>query len=146
MEVASPILWWIAAGLAIAAELATGTLYLLMIAAGLVAAAICAHLGLGASVQLLAAAVVGGGATALWHARRSGQDKATEPARSNRDVNLDVGERVKVAHWSADGTARVEYRGSTWVARLHSGAAALPGEHRVAAVEGNWLVLEPAAH
>ena len=29
--------------------------------------------------------------------------------------------------------------------RLQPGAAAAPGEHRVAAVEGNWLVLAPAS-
>jgi membrane protein implicated in regulation of membrane protease activity len=39
----------------------------------------------------------------------------------------------------------VPYRGSTWTARLAPDAPALPGEHVVQAVEGNWLVLVPAA-
>ena len=37
----------------------------------------------------------------------------------------------------------MSYRGSTWTARLQPGAPAVPGEHVVAAVEGNWLVLAP---
>jgi membrane protein implicated in regulation of membrane protease activity len=58
-------------------------------------------------------------------------------------VNLDIGERVTVAAWAADGTARVPYRGSMWTARLAPNAAAVPGEYQVNAVEGNWLVLAP---
>ena len=60
-----------------------------------------------------------------------------------RDINLDIGERVHVAGWGADRTARVSYRGSIWSARLQPGAPAYSGEHIVAAVEGNWLVLVP---
>ena len=67
------------------------------------------------------------------------------PAASNRDVNLDIGERVFVQEWSANRTARVQYRGSPWEARLAPGARGGLGEHLVSAVEGNWLVLEPAA-
>ena len=135
--------WWLAAGLAVAAELATGTFYLLMIALGLAAGALAAHLGLGVTGQIIVAALLGGGATAVWHWRRFNQPQSP-PARENHDVNLDIGERVSVSAWAADHTARVQYRGSMWTARLAPGAAATAGEHRVAAVEGNWLVLAPA--
>src|SRR3954464_4884473 len=67
MDLSNASVWWVAAGVAVAAELGTGTFYLLMIALGLVAGAIAAHLGLGAEMQLLVAAIVGGGATAVWH-------------------------------------------------------------------------------
>nr|WP_280156514.1 NfeD family protein [Piscinibacter sp. XHJ-5] len=136
--------WWVAAGIAVAAELTTGTFYLLMVALGLACAALAAHLGLSVSAQLVAAALVGGGATALWHWKRAREPRSA-PAERNRDVNLDIGERVHVAGWASDGTARVQYRGSTWTARLAPGATAAPGEHRVIAVEGNWLVLAPPA-
>ncbi len=142
MDISASTLWWVMAGIAIAAELTTGTFYLLMIALGFSAAALAAHLGWAMSPQILVAALVGGGATALWHWKRA-QEPRSAPAHENRDVNLDVGERVHVSQWSADGTARVQYRGSTWTARLQPGAAAAPGEHRVAAVHGNWLVLAP---
>jgi membrane protein implicated in regulation of membrane protease activity len=142
MDFSIATLWWVAAGIAVAAELATGTFYLLMIALGLGAGAIAAHLGFAVSAQVIIAALIGGGATAFWHWRRFRQPRSA-PARENRDVNLDIGERVNVAAWAADLTARVQYRGSTWTARLAPGAVAAPGEHLVTAVEGNWLVLSP---
>jgi membrane protein implicated in regulation of membrane protease activity len=137
-------LWWVAAGVAVAVELATGTFYLLMIALGLTAAAIAAHLDLGLSAQVVAFALVGGGSVAVWHWKRAHAPRSA-PAASNRDVNLDIGEHVRVDAWADDGTAQVHYRGSHWQARLAPGSAAAPGEHRIVAVEGNWLVLAPAA-
>ncbi len=133
--------WWVAAGVLVAAELATGTVYLLMLATGLVAGAIAAQLGLNTSGQIVAAAVVGVCATAAWHWRQRHQQSA--PSGENRDVNLDIGEPVKVHTWASDRTTRVHYRGSTWAARLTPGAAAVSGDHIVSAVEGNWLVLTP---
>ena len=141
MDIFSASTWWVAAGIAVAVELASGTFYLLMIALGFAAAAISAHFGLGATAQIITAALVGGGATALWHFKRLRHPKSA-PAASNRDVNLDIGERVHVDAWSEDGTARVNYRGSQWTARLASHVAPRPGEHVVVAVEGNALVLE----
>jgi membrane protein implicated in regulation of membrane protease activity len=142
MEFSIATLWWVAAGVAVALELATGTFYLLMIALGLAAGALATYLGFGVSAQVIVAALIGGGATAYWHWRRYNQPQSA-PARENRDVNLDIGERVNVAAWAADRTARVQYRGSAWTARLAPGAMAAPGEHLVSAVEGNWLVLSP---
>ena len=143
MDVSAATFWWVAAGVLVAAELATGTFYLLMIALGLAAAAVAAHLGLGLTAQIVAGALIGASATAIWHWRRS-QAPASAPVAQNRDVNLDIGERVQVEAWAQDGTARVQYRGTQWTARLQPGVAARAGEHRVAAVEGNWLVLTPA--
>ena len=140
MDLSSATFWWVAAGVVVAAELATGTFYLLMMALGLVAAALVAHLGLGLSAQIVVGAVVASGSTALWHWRRMRQPHSA-PARQNRDVNLDIGERVHVTEWAADRTARVQYRGSNWTARLAHGAAAAAGEHVISAVEGNWLEL-----
>jgi len=145
MDLSPATFWWIAAGVAIAAELATGTFHLLMIALGMAAGAVAAHLGLGPPLQMVAAAVVGGGATALWRLQRRGRRAEELPVNRNRDVNLDIGGRVHVAAWASDRTAQVQYRGSQWTARLQPGAAALAGEHVVAAVEGNWLVLAPSA-
>jgi len=145
MDLSPASVWWIAAGVTVAAELATGTFYLLMIALGLGAGAVAVMFGAAPAVQLVVAALVGGGATAIWHWRRVSRAGPTLPAARDRDVNLDIGERVHVSAWADDGTARVSYRGSTWAARVQPGAALAPGEHVVAAVEGNWLVLAPAA-
>ena len=142
LGLSAAVVWWVSAGVLVVAEFATGTFYLLMMALGLAAAAIAAHLGLPPAIQVTVAALVGGGATALWHWRRARNPRSAPPSQ-NRDVNLDIGARVGVDGWSADGTSRVTYRGSLWQARLAPGAASAPGEHEIVAVEGNWLVLAP---
>lgn len=133
-------LWWIATGVAVAIELATGTFYLLMLAIGLAAAAVAAHLGASFSAQLVAAAVIGGGAVTALHLMRA-KHPAALPASANRDVNIDVGERVTVTQWNADGTTRVQYRGASWAARYAGADAPAPGEHVIRAVDGNQLML-----
>ncbi len=137
--------WWLIAGLLVAAELASGTFYLLMLALGAAAGALAAHLGLATGGQIMAAAVLGGGAVVAWHLRRSQQPKPL-PAGSNPDVNLDIGSLVRVDHWQADGTARVQYRGSDWDARHVGSGAVEPGDHRIRAIEGNRLLLANTAH
>lgn len=141
MEFSSVTAWWIVAGLLVIAELLTGTFYLLMLALGAVGGAIGAGLGLTLAFQLVAAALVGGGATAFWHWRRAQQPRSA-PIHMNRDVNLDIGEQVTVTGWEADGTTRVNYRGSTWSARLAPDSDDAPGVYVVVAVEGNHLRLK----
>ena len=125
-----------AAGAAVAAELVTGTFYLLMLALGLAAGALAAHVGAPLTAQLIAAALVGGGAVAGWHLAARRAAHRTAPPTANRDVNLDIGERVHVDAWNRDGTARVNYRGANWTARLAAGRHRRPGPALVAAVEG----------
>ena len=69
-----------AAAALVAAELATGPFYQLMLALGAAAAALAAHAGLSQSGQLLTAALVGGGAVGLWVWQRSKQPKPTDAA------------------------------------------------------------------
>src|SRR5262249_35682942 len=110
--------------------------YLLMMALGAAAAAIAAHAGATLAVQFVAAALVGGGAVVAWHllgGRRRLHARA--------DLPLDVGERVHVQQWSADGTARVQYRGSDWDARFAGPGTPAPGEHVIRAIEGSRLLL-----
>lgn len=133
-------LWWIVTGTAVAIELATGTFYLLMLAIGLAAAAVAAHLGASPAIQLAAAAVVGGGAVTALHLLR-GKQAAEPPFEANRNVNLDIGERVHVPQWNVDGTARIQYRGAAWAARYAGTDTPTPGEHVIRAIEGNQLLL-----
>ena len=134
--------WWVAAGIAVAAELATGTFYLLMIALGLAGAAVATHLGASTTTQIMTAALIGAGATAAWHWHRFRQPRSA-PARENPDVNLDIGEHVSVIAWADDRSAQCIYRGSTWIVRLAPDAPLRPGVQRIVAVEGNWLVVTP---
>lgn len=140
---ANSTLWWLLAGGAVGVELLTGTFYLLMVAIGLAAGALAAHLGLGSTAQIAAAALVGGLCTVAWHLQRSRHPKDAA-ANANRDLHMDIGEHVQVVAWEADGLARVHYRGAQWQARLQPGATALPGRHVVVALNGNTLVLAPA--
>ena len=135
-------LWWLAAGAVVVAELLTGTFYLLMVAVGLAAAALAAHLGLPLALQIVTAAAVGGGAVVAWYLakkRRPGDPSA----RADRSVNLDVGENVLIESWNLDGTTQVKYRGATWTAIHRAGVTPSTGMHRVAELVGNRLLVDP---
>ena len=135
-------IWWLLAGGVVAAELLTGTFYLLMLAVGLAAAAIAAHLGLSTALQIVTAAVVGGGSVMGWHAAR--RKRPGDPsARADRSVNLDVGETILIEHWNPDGTTQVKYRGATWTASNRTGVQSATCMHGVAELVGNRLVVDP---
>ena len=138
---ADSTIWWLMTGIAVAVELLSGTFYLLMLAIGLACGAIAAQAGASTSVQLVVAAVIGGGSVVLWRRYKQLQPKSA-PARSNRDVNLDIGESVHVDAWLADGTAQVKYRGAAWTVALAPGAEPQVGAHRVVEVVGNRLVVQ----
>jgi membrane protein implicated in regulation of membrane protease activity len=134
--------WWLAAGIAVVAELFTGTFYLLMLAIGLAAGALAAHAGLGEAWQVWSCAVVSVIAIlGVYFMRRNRPDEP--PARANRSVNLDVGETIQIDAWQSDGTAAVKYRGASWTAIHRPGVPPTTGAHRVAELVGNRLVVEP---
>lgn len=137
------VAWWVLAGVLVAIELLSGTFYLLALAVGAVAGALAAHLNLSLTVQMVAAALVGGGFIAFWHLRRARHPRSA-PAQSNRDVLLDIGAVVDVAAWNDQGLAQVQYRGAQWSARRAGSANAAPGPHVIVAINGNELELEPA--
>ncbi|MFZ2389359.1 MAG: NfeD family protein [Polaromonas sp.] len=135
-------IWWLLAGAAVAVELMTGTFYLLMLAVGLAAGAMAAHLGLALIGQMVIAAGFGGGAVATWHWYRS-KRPAPLSANANRDVHLDIGEPVHVAKWNVDGTASVKFRGAHWTAvAANPEESRVPGNFRIKEMIGNRLVIE----
>jgi membrane protein implicated in regulation of membrane protease activity len=139
---AQSTIWWVLAGGLIAVELLSGTFYLLMLAIGMAAAAVAAQLGADTRVQMLVAALVGGGAVIAWRAFK--QSKTNEPvAQASRDVNLDIGELVQVEAWTAESTAIVKYRGANWQVALAPGQTARPGGHTVIEVTGSRLIVKP---
>ena len=143
MDWNAPTWWWLATGALVAAELATGTFYLLMLAVGWAAGALAAHAGLGATAQVVVAALLGGGATVAWHLRQRAKPRAAQADR-NPDVNMDIGQTVKVTAWQDDGTARVQYRGAAWNVRLAAAAPRQSGTHVIVAVHGSELLVAPA--
>lgn len=133
--------WWLLAGGLVVVELTTGTFYLLMLALGMAAGAVAAHLGLPLTGQLVVAAVVGAASVALWY-WRSRKQPGDPSVRSLRSVNLDVGEVLQIDQWNPDGTATVKYRGAQWTVVQRPGNAAAPGQYRVAELVGNRLLVE----
>jgi len=135
-------IWWLAAGAVVVAELLTGTFYLLMVALGPVAAALAAHMGLSATMQVVAAAAVGGIAVVGWYYFK--KKRPEDPsARADRSVNLDVGETILISEWSSDGTTQVKYRGASWTAIHRPGVTPATGMHKVVELVGNRLLVEP---
>ncbi len=137
---AESMIWWLLAGAFVAVELLTGTFYLLLLSLGPVAAAIAAHAGATATVQLVVAAVVGGGSVVAWRSYKL-RTSRTDATATNHNVNLDVGETVHVDAWEPDGTSSVKYRGAQWRVSLLPGASPAPGIYSIVEVQGSRLVV-----
>lgn len=135
-------IWWIAAALLIAAELVTGTFYLLAVGIAFAFGGVAAWFGAGSAVQFAVAGVLGVTLTIVAHRWRL---KHAEPGPQ---PPLDVGQAVHVQTWNPDGTARVAYRGSTWDGELESPAVPRADTLYIVATRGSVLVLSdrrPAA-
>jgi membrane protein implicated in regulation of membrane protease activity len=139
----APTLWWILAGLLVAAELTTGSFYLLMLALGAAVGAIAAHLGLGTTAQVAAAGLSGGLSTLGWYLYRRRHVADAPDTLGNRNVNLDVGETVQVLQWDEQGLTQVKYRGANWAAHYVGTGTPAPGPHRIKTLRGNQLEIEP---
>ena len=137
--------WWLAAGALVLAELAVGSFYMLMLALGCAAGALAAHGGAGYPMQMVIAAVVGAGTTAVWHYRRARSPRSA-PVESNRDANLDIGQTLQVPGWDAQRTARVSYRGSDWNVEFRGAGPPMAGPHVIVAVQGNRLIVAPVTN
>lgn len=134
--------WWVLTGCIIVAELLTGTIYLLLVATGMAAGAIAAHLGLSMPLQICAAAAVGVLCVLVF--KRIRRNKPELPTTANPDINLDIGETLHVPEWNSDGTARIPYRGSQWTVVLRAGSLPAPGLYRVIEVQGSRLIVDKA--
>ena len=105
MDLSVATVWWVVAGALVAAELATGTFYLLMLALGLAAGGARGALRRSASPRSSSSAPSSAAARSRPGTCTAARGRAGRRPRANRDVNLDIGERVHVDAWDADGTA-----------------------------------------
>jgi len=108
--------WWILAGGLVAAELLTGTFYLLAVGVAFAVGGVAAWLGASAGVQLAVAAVLAIGGTFVAHRWRN---KHAAPAA---EVPFDVGQAVVALQCPDQRTAVARGRGQ--IVLRHAGALA----------------------
>ncbi|XZG71637.1 NfeD family protein [Chitinibacteraceae bacterium HSL-7] len=136
-------LWLVAALILAGLEMFTATFYLLAIAAGLLLGALASALGQPLAVQWIAAAI---GSAVAWYAVWRYKRKLPR----QRNVPIDVGQRVTVERWSEDGYPTVRHRGASWQAQ--PARPDLPTDrpaYFVVDVRGNTLVIDdtpPSSH
>ncbi|KND61657.1 putative activity regulator of membrane protease YbbK [Candidatus Burkholderia verschuerenii] len=133
------LMWWVAAGALIFAELFTGTFYLLMIALGMIAGGIAYVIGAMPHVQMGAAALIALIAVAVLWRSRFGNWKRRD-ASHDAAVNLDIGATLEVDQWR-DRRARAMYRGAQWDVELAPGETEGARIYRITALEGNRLIV-----
>ncbi len=104
----------------------TGTFYLLAVGIAFAFGGLAAWVGASMPLQLLTAGVLAVVGTMLAHRWRMRRGQASQ------QPDLDIGQSVRVETWNADGTARVDYRGTQWNGELAVAAhAATPHDvHR----------------
>src|SRR5207248_3102146 len=100
-------IWWILAALLVGLELATGTFYLLAVGIAFLFGGVTAWLGASLTMQMIVGGALSAAALAIAHYWRKRMVSSTM-------APLDRGQPVHVHQWNADGTARVEYRGTQW--------------------------------
>ncbi|MEP6998706.1 MAG: NfeD family protein [Betaproteobacteria bacterium] len=128
--------WWIAGAALIAAELVTGTFYLLVIGLALACGGLAAWLGAAVPVQWLIAAALGVVGTMLLQRWKRGLAASTPLQKG-----LDIGQMVQVQSWGPAGTARVAYRGSTWDAEVATADTPHAKTMYIAGMRGSVLLL-----
>lgn len=129
------IYWFLLALVLAGLEMVTGTFYLLVLAIAMAVGGTVALLGAGIAWQLVLGAVTGVAGTIVLQRWKSSQASAAP------NINLDVGQPVKVLKWNEDGTARAFYRGAEWDAELEAADTPREGMLYIAAVRGSSLIL-----
>ena len=129
------MIWFIAAFALVIAELLSGTLYLLVIGAGAAVAGVLALAGAGFAAQFAVAAIVSVAGIAVVHKLKLGRARA---GTHRRNLSFDAGQAVEVIERRADGSLRVNYRGTQWDAQVEGAE----GLHLVIKeTRGNTLIL-----
>jgi membrane protein implicated in regulation of membrane protease activity len=129
-------MWWIAGAALIAAELVTGTFYLLVIGLAVACGGVAAWFDAAVPVQWLIAAALGVVGTVLLQRWKRGLAASTPPQKG-----LDIGQMVQVQSWGPGGTARVAYRGSTWDAEVATPETPHAHTMYIAGMRGSVLLL-----
>lgn len=132
---AAYIYWFLLALMLFAAEMATGTFYLLVLGIAMGIGGIAAVLGASLPTQITLCATAGLIGTVILRRTKIARH---EPAENQ---NLDIGQVVRVVLTREDGTLRVAYRGSEWDAELISTEYQPDQPLYIQSMRGSTLVL-----
>jgi len=137
------VIWFIAAFALVGAELLAGTFYLLVVGLGLAAGGVGDLLGLGFGLQIMVAAVVA--VAGMFLLRGTHVGALLRRGKTRGRPSLDIGQSVQVIERRADGSLRVDYRGTQWDAEaegpLPEGQPGNMGTLYIRAMRGNTLIV-----
>ena len=129
------VYWFILAAVLLGLEMTSGTFYLLVLAIAMALGGVAAMLGFGLTMQLVLVALVALAGTIILR-RWKGPASAISDSQS-----LDIGQPVRVVHWSEQGRARVQYRGTEWDAELDPPHGSHEGDLFIKSMRGSTLVI-----
>jgi membrane protein implicated in regulation of membrane protease activity len=135
----SYIVWFVVAFGLLVAELLTGTFYLLVISIALAVAGFAALAGAPVALQFVVAAAITLGGSIWLRSTRFG--KRLHERGDDRVQNMDVGQSLRVDHWTSARTARASYRGAVWDVELAPGEAPVGGEFVIQQIQANRLIV-----
>jgi membrane protein implicated in regulation of membrane protease activity len=133
------IVWFVIAFGLLVAELLSGTFYLLVIAVAMAVAGLAAWAGAPLALQLVLAALLAVGGSIWLRATRFG--KRLHERGDDRVQHMDVGQSLRVEHWTAARTARANYRGAVWDVELAPGEQPASGEFVIREIQANRLIV-----
>jgi len=135
----STVIWFVLAFGLLVAELMSGTFYLLVIALALAAAGLASWAGAHIALQLVVAAAIAVGGS-IW-LRNTRFGRRLHERADDRSQNFDIGQSLRVDHWTGARTARATYRGSVWDVELAPGEQPVAGEFVIREVQANRLIV-----
>ena len=140
----APTIWWILSGALVAAELLTGTFYLLLLGLAAAFGGLVAFWGFAIGMQIGGAAVIGIFGVAVWERLKRRKAQQADPNVSADQ--FDIGQTVFITHWNVEGSTRIHYRGSEWACETAHNQTPQVGNHRITQILNNRLIVEPIAN
>lgn len=138
-------IWFAVAAIALILELFSGTFVLLLLCIGAIAAGLAAWLEQSIIIQLALLAIIP--VIGVFVLKRMGKFHLRNPLASETDsnLNLDIGKSVYVDKWVTERRlAHVKFRGAQWQAKPADSYIQLSsGQHRIVAIRGIVLIIEP---
>ena len=129
--------WLIMAGILVAAEIATGTFYLLMLGIAAAITWFAERMGISFLAQTLVFLIV---SIVLCYATQ--QYRKKHISTDNKVNDLDAGEIITVTNWQ-NGMGKTHYRGAQWqVVMLENSTSPADGQYRIVRFDGNRLLVQ----